>query len=334
MSLSMHKYWLAIIQAAFSGFLIWHIFSNPALRGEASQVFSAANPQWLFFGLFLALLNETLAAVRWWLVLRAFGTPVSLGRVFIFCGAGAFFSLGLPGTGGGDAFRIVYIIRLYPQKKLRASLTVLADRLCGLVALILALSISLLVNWPLFVAHPITHKLLTISVSILSSAVFLIFLWWLTTVHGIRSLWVPGFLSHLRKRFHHLGHIFTGLASRPILIFLGIIASIGATLAHFSTYFFSAKAFAVSLCMMDFFAIMPVVDTLVAIPITLFGIGLRETLFQELLGAIYSVPGGAAALISVGGFGLQATVSILGGLLVPFTSSASSSPEHNVPDPT
>jgi hypothetical protein len=131
-----------------------------------------------------------------------------------------------------------------------------------------------------------------------------------------------------------LGHIFSGLASRPILICLGIIASIGATLAHFSTYFFSAKAFAVSLCMMDIFAIMPVVDTLVAIPITLFGIGLRETLFQELLGTIYSVPGGAAALISVGGFGLQATVSILGGLLVPFTSSASSSPEHTVPDPT
>jgi len=330
----MRKYWLAIIQAAFSVFLIWHIFSNPALRGEASKVFSAANPQWLFLGLILALLNETLAAVRWWLVLRAFGTPVSLGRVFIFCGAGAFFSLGLPGTGGGDAFRIIYIIRLYPQKKLRASLTVLADRLCGLVALILALSIALLVNWPLFEGHPITYKLLKISVSILSSAVFLIFLWWLTTLPGIRSLWVPGFLSPLRRRFHHLGHIFTGLSSRPILILLGIIASIGATLSHFSTYFFSAKAFAVSLSMIDIFAIMPVVDTLVAIPITLFGIGLRETLFQELLGTIYSVPGVAAALISLGGFGLQATVSILGGLLVPFTSAASKSTDHTASDPT
>lgn len=330
----MRKYWLAIIQAAFSAFLIWHIFSNPALRGEASKVFSAANPQWLFLGLFFALLNETLAAVRWWLVLRAFGTPVTLGRVFIFCGAGAFFSLGLPGTGGGDAFRILYIIRLYPQKKLRASLTVLADRLCGLVALILALSTSLIVNWRLFEGHPITHKLLTISVSILGSAVILIFLWWLTTLPAIRSLWVPGFLSPLRKRFHHLGHIFTGLSSRPILIFVGIIVSIGATLAHFSTYFFSAKAFAVSLNVMNIFSIMPVVDTLVAIPVTLFGIGLRETLFQELLGTIYSVPGGAAALISLGGFGLQATVSILGGLLVPFTSTASRSTEHTVPDPT
>ena len=68
---------------------------------------------------------------------------------------------------------------------------------------------------------------------------------------------------------------------------------------------------------------MPVVDTLVAIPITLFGIGLRETLFQELLGTIYSVPGGAAALISLGGFGLQATVSLLGGLLAPFAPAAS-----------
>jgi hypothetical protein len=138
----------------------------------------------------------------------------------------------------------------------------------------------------------------------------------------------------MRKRFHHLGHIFIGLASRPILIFLGIIASIGATLAHFSTYFFSAKAFAVSLSMMDIFAIMPVVDTLVAIPITLFGIGLRETLFQELLGTIYSVPGGAAALISLGGFGLQATVSIFGGLLVPFTTASSKPTEHTASDST
>ncbi|MCX8494468.1 MAG: hypothetical protein ORN23_09620, partial [Chthoniobacterales bacterium] len=75
-------------------------------------------------------------------------------------------------------------------------------------------------------------------------------------------------------------------------------------------------------------------DTLVAMPITLFGIGLRETLFQELLGTIYSVPGGAAALISLGGFGLQATVSILGGLLVPFTTASSRSTGHAAPDPT
>ena len=319
----MRKYWLAIIQAAFSVFLIWHIFSNPSLRGEASKVFSAASPQWLVLGLFFALLNESLAAVRWWLVLRAFGTPVTLGRVFIFCGAGAFFSLGLPGTGGGDAFRILYIIRLYPQKKLRASLTVLADRLCGLVALILALGISLLLNGSLFKAHPLTQKLMSLSVSILGTAVILIFLWWLTTLPVIRNLWIPNFLSPLRKRFHHLGYIFTGFAARPTLIILGIIASIGATLSHFITYYFSAKAFAVSLTATNIFSVMPVVDTLVAIPITLFGIGLRETLFQELLGTIYSVPGGAAALISLGGFGLQATVSLLGGLLAPFAPAAS-----------
>jgi uncharacterized protein (TIRG00374 family) len=321
----MRKYWLSIIQGAFSTFLIWHLFSNPSLRVEISSILTAANPRWLAVGLFCALLNESLAAVRWWLVLRAFGTPVSLGRVFIFCGAGVFFSLGLPGTGGGDAFRILYIMRLYPKKKLRASLTVIADRLCGLVALILALGIALGTNRHLFEANPITHKLLSIAVTMLSSVVFLIFLWWLTTLPRISSLWVPGFLSPLRKRFQHLGYVFSGIGSRPKLIIAGIFVSIAATFAHFTTYFLSAKAFAVSLSVMEIFTIMPVVDTLIAVPITLFGIGLRETLFQELLGTIYGVSGGAAALISLGGFGLQATVSLLGGLLVPFTASASKS---------
>lgn len=316
----MRKYWLAILQGIISLLLLWHLFSNEALRVEASRLLAAADPRWLAAGLCAALLNETFAAVRWWFVLRAFGTPVGLGRVFAFCAAGIFFSLGLPGTAGGDAFRILYVMRLYPEKKLSASLSVLADRLCGLVPLALALATSVILRNGLNSLNTQSKAIFLAAIVALGGTIVLVFLWWLTTLPKIRDLWVPNFLTHLKQRVSHLGHLFTAIKSRPELIVIGILASFAAMISHFTTYLCSAHAFGLSVNLGDVFIIMPVVDTLVAIPVSLFGIGLRETLFQQLLGSMYGVPGGAAALASLGGFGIQASVSLLGGLLIPFTT--------------
>ncbi len=317
----MRKYWLAILQGAVSVFLIWHLFSNPSLRSEVSRVLAVADLRWLGLGLLAAILNESLAAVRWWFVLRAFGTPVGLGRVFLFCGAGIFFSLGLPGTAGGDAFRILYIIRLYPHKKLRTALSVLADRLCGLVSLALALSLSVGLRYRLFNHDILSRQILMAAIALLSGTILLVFLWWLTTLPRVRTLWVPEIMAPFRKRVNHLGYVFLGLTSRPSFIAAGVLSSMGAITAHFATYFCSARAFMLHLTMGDIFTVMPVVDTLIVLPVTLFGIGLRETLFNQLLGSLFAVPAGVATLTSLGGFGLQAAVALIGALCVPFTTA-------------
>jgi uncharacterized membrane protein YbhN (UPF0104 family) len=56
----------------------------------------------------------------------------------------------------------------------------------------------------------------------------------------------------------------------------------------------------------DVFAVMPVVNTLVALPISLGGIGLRESLFQVLLHNLTGTPEGVGALIGTVGFCIQA----------------------------
>jgi uncharacterized membrane protein YbhN (UPF0104 family) len=91
----MRKYWFGILQGLCSVFLIWRIFSNPEFRDDAAKVFLEADIVFLFAGLATALLTESLCAVRWWLMLRLFGIPVGLGKVFAFCGAGLFFSLAI-----------------------------------------------------------------------------------------------------------------------------------------------------------------------------------------------------------------------------------------------
>lgn len=318
----MRKYWLAILQGALSAFLIWKLFGEATLRDEAVRVVSQAGSRWLCAGFAAASLAELLSALRWWFVLRAFGTPVGFGKVVIFWWAGLFFSLGLPGTGGGDAFRILYMIRLYPRRKLRASLSILADRLCGLAALVISLALSGALQHRLFLADPAVLGIFSAATGLLGLAVVLMFLWWVTTIPSIHALWKPGMFPSLRKRVHHLGVIFAGLGNRPRLIGVAVMIALAAFLAHCLTYFFSARAFCLPITIDAILTVMPVIDTLIVLPVTLFGIGLRETLFQHLLGNMFRITAAGAAMTSLGGFCIQAAVALLGGLLVPFTTTS------------
>jgi glycosyltransferase 2 family protein len=315
----MRKYWLIILQCALSLVLIWRLFGNEELRAEATRVIKTADPLLLLAGFGTAILCELLCALRWWLMLRVFGTPVSFARTCAFCGAGLFFSLSLPGGAGGDLFRILYVVRLYPKRRLPAILSVFADRLSGLAALVLALGLSLAFRRNLFAFEPAAHELLMAATLMLGSVVLLVFLWWLCSHRKLHPLWFPFAPTGIKKKAVRMGRIFTGLTQRPGLVTAGILTSIAALAVHFTTYFCSARAFRLPIGLLDIFTVMPVVETLILLPITLYGVGLRETLFEHLLGGMFSIPHGAATLTSLAGFGLQAAVGLMGGLLIPFT---------------
>jgi len=328
----MQRYWLAILQGAGSAILLWKIFGDASLRAEASKVFLAADPAWLSAGLAAAFLAELLSAARWWLVLRAFGTPVGFMKVVSFWWAGLFLSLGLPGTGGGDAFRVLYMMRLYPRRKLRASLSILADRLCGLVVLILAVPLSGILQGPLFASDPAAHLLLKAASSLLASVLLLLILWWITTLPAVRKrgkAWMP---PSVRKRVDHLGTIFAGFALRPGLIACAIGIALPAFLFHCMTYWCSVRSFGIPLGAGALFTVMPVIDTLITLPITLFGLGWRENLFQQMLGGLYGIGAAPTALASLGGFVVQAAVALPGGLFLPFATAGNSKGDPT-PDP-
>jgi glycosyltransferase 2 family protein len=252
-------------------------------------------------------------------MLRIFGVPIGFGRTCAFAGAGLFFSLGLPGSGGGDAFRILYVMRLHPARKLRAALSVLADRLCGLFALLLTVVFPVL-RHAQFAAHPESHAILVAAGTVLAVASLLVLLWWMTTWPSLHQKWIHLAPAKIRPQAVRLGHIFAWMGRHPRPVLAALALSCAALLTHFTTYWFSVRAFGLPLSLGDLFAIMPLVDTLTMLPVTLYGIGLRETLFEYLLGGLFGIAPGAATLASLGGFALQATVALLGGMLIPFTA--------------
>ena len=65
----------------------------------------------------------------------------------------------------------------------------------------------------------------------------------------------------------------------------------------------------------DVFSVMPIENTLTALPISLAGIGLRESLFQSLLHDLSGVPPAVGALIGSLGFSMKALWSLPGAVV-------------------
>jgi glycosyltransferase 2 family protein len=70
-----------------------------------------------------------------------------------------------------------------------------------------------------------------------------------------------------------------------------------------------------SLSVTDILSIMPLVNTVTALPISFGGVGVRETLFQELLGNLAHVPPAIAAVSASLGFAIQASWGLLGAVV-------------------
>jgi len=66
----------------------------------------------------------------------------------------------------------------------------------------------------------------------------------------------------------------------------------------------------------DVFSIMPIVNTLTALPISFAGIGIRESLFQVLLKDLCGFAAGLGAAIGSLGFAMRAVWGLPGGVLL------------------
>jgi uncharacterized membrane protein YbhN (UPF0104 family) len=85
-------------------------------------------------GLAAMFLGFVIQTVRWWLLLRVVGVPMSLGRSFATSWVSQFFAQVLPGASTGEIVRILYVVRDSPDAKLAATSSVLVDRAMGLYA--------------------------------------------------------------------------------------------------------------------------------------------------------------------------------------------------------
>ncbi len=308
-------------------FLLWWVFKNPKVAAGFDTLSLPPEPLWLLPAWLSAGLNELAGALRWWCCLRLAGVEISFTRATGLHFLGTFMSLFLPGSVGGDAAKIAYVMLWYPHNKLGGVLAVLMDRLSGLTAVMVWGGTVAALRGDWFRQTPATAVMLNGVLLFLGTVGVGLVLWYLGHRSGRlqrRHLWLPG-----REKILRISGIFDlFFASRSRAIAVLILAALCHAFTY-GVYYSSARAYGAGWLLSDALSIMPVVDVVTMLPITLAGIGLRESTFQTLLAPLCGVDPATAVLISLTGFFIIATWALPGaGFCLWFRSPKRQEMEH------
>ena len=230
-----------------------------------------------------------------------------------------FFNLFLLGSTGGDLLKTFYAMKEVPQKKTAVFLSVVIDRLVGMFSLMLvSLAICLFAFSELW-QTPVTRGLLTTVLVVFGGFTILLVVSFIANaLHLWKYLpkWVPG-----HRFLIDIATAFSLYASSGRVLLEATLFSLFSNIFLFASAICAAYAFA-SLPGAPgagpMIVVLPIVNTITAIPVSLSGIGIREGLFETLLNTLYGTPKSLAVLISLTSFFLWVLWSFIGGVIYLF----------------
>jgi glycosyltransferase 2 family protein len=255
--------------------------------------------------------------------LRIQGISISWLRAGAIVMIGLFFNQFLPGGVGGDAMRLYYIFEQAPDKKTGATLSVAMDRLFGLLAILFlaGTSFALRFGWLTRSGTPLHIEYLALTLLGAGIGLVIVF-FWLAASGSLGRL--PKALS-FRKVITQSGSALLRYRAYPAAMGTAFLITVVAHVAYYTSFYCAGqslraatpKAFGATLT--DILTIMPLVNTITSIPISLGGVGVRETLFQELLGHLAHFPPAIAAFTASLGYANQISWALVGGALFLFS---------------
>jgi uncharacterized protein (TIRG00374 family) len=258
--------------------LLYRQVDMPSLASQLAAI------QFLPLAIFFVLLalNTLLSAAKWRIFLKADGIEHPLGRLFISYYVASFFTVLLPSTIGGDSYRIYDMTRRGSGAG-HVAASVLADRLTGFLALSVLGLIFPFLGWHLIP----DHRLLLIPLVVFGGLLVMV---WLLIQRTLLLRLMTFF------RLDRIGtlHRFTDRFFRSIQVYRsrpGVLAQ-----AMAISFLFQCNVILAIYCLSEalglgipplFYGVaVPVVSLIEAIPISIFGIGLRDTGYMLLFAQI------------------------------------------------
>jgi len=124
--------------------LFYYFLSDPIKREALFNILASANYWYLLLALAIYVLAIITNAVKWFILLRAQGIPVPFGPVANYTFVGFFFNNFFPANIGGDIMR-GYGLARYTEQSAEAAVSVVVDRIMGLMAFLFTAVIAALI---------------------------------------------------------------------------------------------------------------------------------------------------------------------------------------------
>jgi hypothetical protein len=316
----MKKTLLTMLQLAVTIGLLWWVFHDPERRREMLGAVKLADWRWLGAGVGVFFLCTIVATARWKILLAVQNIHMTWLRTWQLFMIGMFFNLFMLGSTGGDVVKMFLTMREARDNKAAALLSVFMDRVIGMLALIFLSVGFLYFRYDLLNHAEGSSTLLNLLLWLLGAA--------LITILGMFAVSGLGWVHYLpqwtplRGRIVEISAACHMYAKGWRLTIWALLISFPLFGMFFTTFYCAARAFTDLLGVVDIFSVMPIVAVITAIPISVSGIGLRESLFVSLL-APFGVGAAIATLISVTGFLINTLGSLAGGIIFLFYRSSS-----------
>jgi len=290
-----------------------------ALRGVDLRESILVHPErwdagWIGLGLLFAGLTMGLTGLRLWLLLRAQGVSLGLWRATELTLIGNLFNLVGVGGVGGDAARIFLLIRDHPERKLAVTLTVMFDHLVGLVAMALVFFVLTAGRFEELASQSAeTRAMLRFAwVFFAGGLVFVAALFVLASppvhrvVHGGGRQWKWEILRRMPE-------IYDVYRKRWPRVLAALAVSVVMMPVYYASFWCAARATGSDVAAGPVLVVMPVVDMLAALPLSVAGLGVREASMSVLMKDLTGMEAGTAVAASLLGFGFTLAWALVGG---------------------
>jgi hypothetical protein len=314
---AMKRAGIILVQLVVTAAGFWYVFHDPQRRAQIIDALRHARLSWLFLGWLCYSAVEVLGTVRWQILLRIQGIRLSWLRVGAMVLIGLFFNQFLPGSVGGDAMRLYFLFRLAPRKKAGATLSIAMDRFFGLLSILFLAGLTFAIRFKWLTRSGASLHIIYLAIVLLGAALaFVVLLFWLVKFGLLQRLpkatpFREGIIQSGRALLRYRAH----LNAMGFCFLITIVSHV----AYYTSFYCAGRSLRVAsghaATLADILSIMPLVNTITSIPISIGGAGVRETLFQELLGNLAHVPPAIAAFTASLGYANQISWGLVGGAM-------------------
>lgn len=266
----MRQLFLVALKIAISAGLLYLALSGvnfPAIQSRIGQI----DLLWVAVAIATAVVQFSLAALRWREIANACGAHLSTGAAVRFNLIGAFFNQTLPSTIGGDGAR-VWLLQRHATTWQTATYSVLVDRAVGLIVLAVIVVVSL--PWSLRLIEN-QHARLALAgldlVALTGSVGFLFYgrLSW----RWIQNFWPA---RHLHGCARLAGQVMFDAQIGPRVMFLSVLNHLLSVLVAWC----AALAIAAPVSLWQMMLLIPPMNLVILLPISIAGWGVREQTMQ------------------------------------------------------
>ena len=220
------------------------------------------------------LFVASFSSVRWWWLLHVNGLNVSIGQAYRLTWIGIFFSNVVPGLTGGDLIKAFYVARITGHRT-RSIISVIMDRVLGLIALALLAAVVVLIDFGNFKEIGIAIYMGLLALLIGTTCVFSRRIRAVLRLDRIlEKLPLSGLLKKIDQAVYfyrdHLKGIFVWLLASSLNHLLAVLG-----------VFLIGVSLGLEVPVTAYLVLVPVINIASAVPIAPAGWGVGEYLFQR-----------------------------------------------------